>query len=76
MREEDTAIYPAIYLIIPEVLQDVQPVPCFLTKSYIPPFVSIMANLCCHLDIASLFCEDCGDTVSDSTAVTISVSKS
>ena len=75
MREEDTAIYPAIYLIIPEVLQDVQPVPCFLTKSYIPPFITSIANLCCNLDEAPFIGEDGGNSVSDGTAVAISISK-
>ena len=72
-RDEDTAT--SIYLIVPEVLQDVQPVPCFLTKSYIPPFIASVANLCCNLDESPFISEDGRNSVSNGTAVAISISK-
>ena len=64
-----------IYLIVPGVLQDVQPVPSFLTKFHVPPFISLCANLCCNLDEPPLVSKYGGDSISDHTAVSVPTGK-
>ena len=60
-----------IYLIVPSVLKDVQPVPRFLTKFHVPPFITLCANLCSNLDEPPLVTEYGGDSISDHTAVSV-----
>ena len=60
-----------IYLIVPSVLKDVQPVPRFLTKFHVPPFITLCANLCCNLDKPPLVSEYCGDSISNCTAIPV-----
>ena len=49
--------------------------PCFLTKSYIPPFIASVANLCCNLDESPFISEDGGNSISNGAAVAISISE-
>ena len=64
------------HFVVPGILHQVKSVPCFLIQVHILPFVTLCANLCCHLDEASLVCEYCRDPVPDGTAVAVSCSKS